>query len=294
VCCELLEAHGQGGRCEEILSSSWSYENGFMFADATEAFVLETAGVRNWCLERVKPGTLRNISNGLSIRTNIEACSAGIQELCKTNGWWDGQAAFDWKAAVGFGGKSSHANLDVGERELAGKRMLESLKAACAAGELSPDDASAWCGHAAAILRDEDSGICFRGLHSFCSTGSQVSWLPSSSGVSAPSHLFTASSDPLCAAYKRFSFGDADVPADPPATNPSLELWRAWRRVALAGGLHVAAKSTKVADELKSMMASNEAAALGAVAQGASDGPTAFDSSVKAELDALNQCLSKK
>ena len=65
--CELLEAHGQGGGCEES-DKSWTYENGFLFADRREAYVLETAGVKHWALERVPPGKPRNISNGLSIR----------------------------------------------------------------------------------------------------------------------------------------------------------------------------------------------------------------------------------
>ena len=33
VCCNLLETHGQGGGCEER-DKSWTYENGFLFADA--------------------------------------------------------------------------------------------------------------------------------------------------------------------------------------------------------------------------------------------------------------------
>ena len=73
------------------------YENGFLFADADEAFVLETAGVHHWACERVGPGQSRYISNDLSIRSAIDSCSAGIQQLCKSNGWWDGRSLFDWK-----------------------------------------------------------------------------------------------------------------------------------------------------------------------------------------------------
>ena len=43
VCSSLLEEHGQGGGCAED-DSSWCYENGFLFADRAEAWVLETAG----------------------------------------------------------------------------------------------------------------------------------------------------------------------------------------------------------------------------------------------------------
>ena len=83
VICALLEAHGQGGACEE--GGDWTYENGFLLADATEAFVIETAGVRHWAVERVPPGKSRNISNGLSIRT-IDECSKGLKELCIERG----------------------------------------------------------------------------------------------------------------------------------------------------------------------------------------------------------------
>eukprot|EP00931_Biecheleriopsis_adriatica_P074623 TRINITY_DN4863_c3_g1_i1.p1 TRINITY_DN4863_c3_g1~~TRINITY_DN4863_c3_g1_i1.p1 ORF type:complete len:232 (+),score=28.29 TRINITY_DN4863_c3_g1_i1:36-731(+) len=67
ACSALLETHGQGGGCAE--GDDWTYENGFLFADPHEAYVLETAGIRHWACERVRPGQYRNISNGLSIRT---------------------------------------------------------------------------------------------------------------------------------------------------------------------------------------------------------------------------------
>ena len=41
---KLMEAHGQGGSGDE--HSDWCYENGFLFADCSEAWVFETAGVR--------------------------------------------------------------------------------------------------------------------------------------------------------------------------------------------------------------------------------------------------------
>ena len=64
VLVRLLETHGQGGQ------ASWEhkrfrYDNSFLVADPTGAFVLETAG-RHWAVEEVtRPG--RSISNGLTI-----------------------------------------------------------------------------------------------------------------------------------------------------------------------------------------------------------------------------------
>ena len=52
------------------------------------------------------------------------------------------------------------------------------MAAAAAAFELGAGDARGWLERMAAVLRDETSGICFRDLHGFTSTGSQLSWIP--------------------------------------------------------------------------------------------------------------------
>jgi len=64
VITSLLERHGQGGRCG-LEDAGFSYDNSFLVADASGAFVLETAG-RRWQVERVEAG-VRSISNALSI-----------------------------------------------------------------------------------------------------------------------------------------------------------------------------------------------------------------------------------
>lgn len=93
VCIHFLEAYGQGGPCCEE-DTDWTYENSFLFADANEAYVLETAGTRHWAWERIGPGEHRNISNGISIRSNFGSVSKDIQSLCQENGWWDGASKF--------------------------------------------------------------------------------------------------------------------------------------------------------------------------------------------------------
>jgi hypothetical protein len=60
----LLEAHGQGGQAS-YEHPRFRYDNSFLVADPTGAFVLETAG-RNWAVEEVT-GPGRSISNGLTI-----------------------------------------------------------------------------------------------------------------------------------------------------------------------------------------------------------------------------------
>ena len=123
------------------------------------------------------PGGSRNISNGLSIRTGDHiSTSVGLEQLCQQRGWWDGEGPFDWKRALSGGG--GHASLGVCGREKAGQQHLATMAAAAAAGELGAGNARGWLERMAAVLRDETSGICFRDLHGFTSTGSQLSWIP--------------------------------------------------------------------------------------------------------------------
>ncbi len=228
VCIELLEEYGQGGPCCKE-DSDWTYENSFLFADAKEAYVLETAGISHWAWERIEAGEYRNISNGISIRTNWGALSKDIQSICKENGWWDGNSKFDWKHAVGAGGRA-HSNLEACGREAAGKMHLEALVAKSKTLQ-SPPNARWYAERMALILRDEDSGICFRDLRGFCSTGSQISWLPKSNDVDDHSHFFTAASDPMLAKYKHFTF--ADTVCSERGDHGSNELWNIWRNIAL-------------------------------------------------------------
>lgn len=52
IIAELLESHGQGGACSEN-EPDLTYHNSFLIADATEAWVLETAG-KYWAAEQIK------------------------------------------------------------------------------------------------------------------------------------------------------------------------------------------------------------------------------------------------
>merc|ERR550532_1552219 len=88
---------------------------------------------------------------------------------------------------------------------MAGHKLLETMARDLRDERLQPDDGRALAERFMAILRDERSGICFRDLHGFNSTGSQVSLLPRFD-VAGAAHLFTCASDPKEAAYKRFDF----------------------------------------------------------------------------------------
>jgi dipeptidase len=72
----LLERHGQGGNCGHITPNY--YNNGFLIADAHEAFVLETVG-REWMVERARG--VRALSNTYSISRTPDRISPGLSSL---------------------------------------------------------------------------------------------------------------------------------------------------------------------------------------------------------------------
>jgi secernin len=156
----LLEQHGQGGPCAEN-DPSFTYHNSFLIADYHEAWVLETAG-RHWVAQRTTTGG-RNISNGLTIRTEFDECSKGLQDYCKQLGLWNGVNTFDFAAVLSSGGPDE----DRFSRQGCGKIMLERYDQ-----KGSFDDKAM-----VEILRDHKSGICMHG--GFETTSSMVSVLES-------------------------------------------------------------------------------------------------------------------
>eukprot|EP01068_Selenidium_serpulae_P008852 Selendium_serpulae@DN5082_c0_g1_i1.p1 len=148
VITRLLEAHGQGGACAEN-DPSFTYHNSFLIADVDESFVLETAG-RHWVAQRWASGG-RNISNGLTIRTDFDLSSEGIKEYAKESGLWKGEedSAFDFAKIFSQGG------VDTGEsgRQGGGRRLLEQHANSSAFGR----------DEMISILRDHRTGICMHG-----------------------------------------------------------------------------------------------------------------------------------
>jgi secernin len=192
----LLERYGQGGTCSDAVGSFWSYHNGFLIADGSEAWVLETLG-RHWASEQVTSG-VRNISNQLTIRTKIDAMSPGLKDYAKSQGWWNGDGEFDFAKVYSdsFEETELKKNHPPSSRQLWGRKLLEDFSQE---GKFGVADMFK-------ILRHEDSEICMTGA--FLSTGSQVSLLrPGASG--APScHWFTATPYPSQSFFKPFIFTD--------------------------------------------------------------------------------------
>lgn len=90
VIVELLERYGQGGDCGHL--GRFYYNNGFIIADASEAFVLETAG-RWWALKQVE--SVRALSNAYSIGTDYDRVSAGFADHARAAGWMNPSDRFD-------------------------------------------------------------------------------------------------------------------------------------------------------------------------------------------------------
>ncbi|KAL3903963.1 MAG: hypothetical protein SGARI_005141, partial [Bacillariaceae sp.] len=145
----LLETHGQGGGCAED-DPSFTYHNSYLIVDPSEAWVLETSG-RHWVAERVTEG-VRNISNCLSIRSNFDLSSSGIEEYAIKNGYWkESNGPFDFAAAFSTCGSAESEMSD--PRFCGGRRLLQKH---VAKGTMDKDAMIS-------ILRDHSSGICMHG-----------------------------------------------------------------------------------------------------------------------------------
>ena len=132
----------------------------FLIADATETWILETAG-RHWCAQKVTAGG-RNISNGLTIRTQFELCSPGLKDYALQHNLWNGQDAFDFAKCFRLGGTLEAE--DEESRQVCGQALLDQHE-----NQSSLDPPAMMT-----ILRDHPSGICMHGA-GFETTASMVS-----------------------------------------------------------------------------------------------------------------------
>ncbi|WP_197420183.1 C69 family dipeptidase [Mycobacterium sp. NAZ190054] len=92
----LLEEFGQSGTTNLVVDQT--YHNGFLIADASTAWIVETAG-KHWAAKRVT--TVASISNAYSIRTDYDLISADAESYAVERGWWDSGSGgpFDFGAA---------------------------------------------------------------------------------------------------------------------------------------------------------------------------------------------------
>ncbi|XP_017352540.1 secernin-2 isoform X2 [Cebus imitator] len=199
----LLERYGQGGSCLED-PAPFCYHNTFLLADRTEAWVLETAG-RLWAAQRIQEGA-RNISNQLSIGTDISAQHPELQTHAQAQGWWDGQGTFDF--AQVFSLTQQPVRMEAAKaRFLAGRELLRQQQGGITAEVMM------------GILRDKESGICMDS-GGFRTTASMVSVLPQDP-MQPCMHFLTATPDPSRSVFKPFIFG-AGVAQAPQVLSPTF------------------------------------------------------------------------
>lgn len=163
VITSLLEEHGQGGPCAEN-DPSFTYHNSYLIADARESYILETAG-RHWVAQKWTAGG-RNISNGLTIRTDFDLCSDGIHEYATEAGLWNPRDKFDFARIFSEGGARLVESDAMSGRQGCGKAMLDRYS------ESERFDRESMI----TILCDRESGICMHGSD-FETTASMVSEL---------------------------------------------------------------------------------------------------------------------
>ena len=91
VLVDLLETYGQGGNCGCF--HPLYYHNGFLMADAHEAWILETAGME-WAAEKVRD--VRSISNVISIGSHWDRSSENLVNHAVEKGWSKTQEEFNF------------------------------------------------------------------------------------------------------------------------------------------------------------------------------------------------------
>lgn len=193
----LLEKYGQGGPCSKHDDSHF-YHNSFLIADPKEAWVLETSG-KMWAAEKLQYG-YRNISNGLTITTQMDKQSENLIEKTKRLSLWDGKGEFNFMKCYSSGGDEN--------RQREGTRLLLDYT-------YTPDFQVR---EMMIILRHRMSRICRGYDDTFPTQGSQVSCL---SATNVNVHWFTATPDPGRSFYKPFVFTQNNKPMPPEIMTPN-------------------------------------------------------------------------
>lgn len=95
VITDLLHAHGQSGDCGH--THPLRYDNSFIVADPSSAWVLETAG-REWAAKQVLDGA-RSISNAITLADGFDRSSDRLVALAVEHGWAKPTGRFDFGRA---------------------------------------------------------------------------------------------------------------------------------------------------------------------------------------------------
>lgn len=88
----LLTQHGQGGRMG-YRNTGFAYASSFLVVDATEAWVLETAG-NVWAASRAP--AVRSISNALTLGADLDLVDDEAVRVARARGWCKAREDFDF------------------------------------------------------------------------------------------------------------------------------------------------------------------------------------------------------
>jgi dipeptidase len=221
----LLARHGQGGRCGH--TADLRYDNSFLIADPSGAWVLETAG-RDWAAERVR--SRRSISNAITIGGRPDRCSPTLVPSAVERGWSRSAEEFDF-------GRDASDFLYTRFSDARARQCRTTDGLAAAAGRL--DVASA-----IGLLRDhggtEPGFTPAKGLlgQSVCAhagygpvriSQSTASWVSHLAPDGTATHWVTATSAPCTSVFKPvwFDGGLPDLGPQPTGTYDPASLW--WR-----------------------------------------------------------------
>jgi dipeptidase len=94
VMTQLITEYGQGKF--ENDAGVRTYDNSFIVADPTEAYVIETAG-HDWAVKQVDSAL--GISNVYSVETDYQSVSDSAESLARENGWWASDTRFNFAEA---------------------------------------------------------------------------------------------------------------------------------------------------------------------------------------------------
>lgn len=135
---------------------------------------------------------VHNISNQLSIGSDISAEHPELRPHAQVQGWWDGQGTFDF--AQVFSLSQQPVRVEAAKaRFRAGQELLQQQQGGITAEVMM------------GILRDKESGICMDS-GGFRTTASMVSVLPRDTTQPCV-HFLTATPDPSRSVFKPFIFG---------------------------------------------------------------------------------------
>jgi secernin len=96
----LVEKHGQFGSSYVGEDNSHGYDNSYMVADTTEAWVVETYG-KHWTALRLLKGSWA-ISNEPCITTKWDASDSAVISYAVEKGWWPADRAGEFNAALAY------------------------------------------------------------------------------------------------------------------------------------------------------------------------------------------------